>query len=491
MNLMPNERENFAADLPLNRANLFIAENLHKVNNRYKNTYHANCPVGWMNDSNGVCHAFGKYHLYFQYHPYRPVWGPMHWGHLISEDMVNWQFEGAAIAPDSPFDIGGCFSGSALFFENRLYVMYTGIFEDRQEQILAVSEDGCRFEKLGIVIDSASLPAEAIRNQFRDPRLFVRDGRFYCLVGSKSEKAGMVLLYTSEDMRAWQFVNVIYRDYANKNVCECPDVMFIDGKTVLIYGGEFDSGKFVHQNSFSAMYVIGDLDLESGKFTVDYTGELDKGSDFYGAQILHDKDGYTLFSWMGGWRHRYYTEKDGWQGSCIFPRRLRLIGNKLIQSPVPQLEKYRTDAVQLENVKINGRLQIENIDSSPGELNLLLDVSNGGEISVELFKEEDVCTTLKYDGAAETLSLYSEQNKRLNLYGTDANDYVRRCKAETVNGLLELRILIDRSSAEVFVNGGAEVMSMLVYPSGKQTGLEFVSDSAMLIRRLRYYKIGV
>lgn len=296
MSLAPCEKKKLENDNLLKRANLFIADNIHKVNNRYKNIYHANCPIGWMNDSNGLCYAFGKYHLFFQYNPYRPNWESMHWGHFTSADMVNWRFEGAAIAPDSPFDISGCFSGSPLFFENRLYIMYTGIFDKRQEQVLAVSDDGYSFKKFGIVIDSDSLPAGAIKNQFRDPRLFVRNGRFYCIVGSKSQENGLLLLYTSEDLRNWRFVNVIYRDHANKIVCECPDVMFFDGKTVLIYGGEYACGEFEHQNGFSTMYVVGDMDWNSGKFTVDSAGELDKGSDFYGAQILHSNDGYTLFS---------------------------------------------------------------------------------------------------------------------------------------------------------------------------------------------------
>lgn len=192
---------------------------------------------------------------------------------------------------------------------------------------------------------------------------------------------------------------------------------------------------------------------------------------------------------MGSWRHRYITEKDGWQGSCIFPRHLSLSDNKLVQRPVSQLDQYRADAVELENITIDGRLKVKNVDSSPCEINLILGVNNGGDVSVEMFKEAEACTTLRYDGKTKTLGLYSEQNARLNLYGADVNNYVRKCKVETVNGLLELRILIDKSSVEVFVNGGVDVMSMLVYPADERTGVEFVSDSNAKIVRLTCYKV--
>ena len=67
-----------------------------------------------MNDPNGFIHYNGQYHLFYQHYPYQPVWGPMHWGHAVSDDLVRWQYLPVALAPDQPYDRDGCFSGSAI-----------------------------------------------------------------------------------------------------------------------------------------------------------------------------------------------------------------------------------------------------------------------------------------------------------------------------------------------------------------------------------------
>ena len=76
--------------------------------------FHFSSRVGWLNDPNGFSYYQGKYHLFYQYHPYDPYWGPMHWGHAVSEDLLHWEYLPAALAPDQPYDRDGCFSGSAV-----------------------------------------------------------------------------------------------------------------------------------------------------------------------------------------------------------------------------------------------------------------------------------------------------------------------------------------------------------------------------------------
>ena len=96
--------------------------------------FHLTPRVGWLNDPNGFSFYDGLYHLFYQYNPYRPFWGPMHWGHVISRDLLHWTYQPAVLAPDQPYDNGnGCFSGSAQTLDDgRQILLYTGVSWEKQ-----------------------------------------------------------------------------------------------------------------------------------------------------------------------------------------------------------------------------------------------------------------------------------------------------------------------------------------------------------------------
>ena len=96
--------------------------------------FHLCSRVGWMNDPNGFSYHNGMYHMFYQYYPYESKWGPMHWGHAVSRDLLHWEHLPAALAPDEPYDRDGCFSGSALTLpDGRQLLMYTSVVKERQE----------------------------------------------------------------------------------------------------------------------------------------------------------------------------------------------------------------------------------------------------------------------------------------------------------------------------------------------------------------------
>ena len=99
-----------------------------------RHTLHLKAPGNWINDPNGFIYYKGRYHLFYQYFPYAPVWGTMHWGHAVSRDLVHWEHLGAALFPTRYEDQNGCFSGSALEHEGKLYLYYTGIHYDMPDQ---------------------------------------------------------------------------------------------------------------------------------------------------------------------------------------------------------------------------------------------------------------------------------------------------------------------------------------------------------------------
>lgn len=145
--------------------------------------FHATPTIGWMNDPNGFSFYQGKCHLFYQYHPYSNEWGPMHWGHLTTEDFIHWERLPAALAPDQSCDAGGCFSGGAVELpDGQHLLMYTGVQRERDEegvlrdiqtQCVAIG-DGLNYEKYSSnpVLDKNDLPEGGSAADFRDPKVW-------------------------------------------------------------------------------------------------------------------------------------------------------------------------------------------------------------------------------------------------------------------------------------------------------------------------------
>ena len=219
---------------PLSAARDFERQAIEGIPEGDRPLFHLTPMVGWMNDPNGFCYYKGEYHLFYQYHPYNTVWGPMHWGHAKSRDLLHWTYLPTAIAPDTDADAGGCFSGSALPLDDgRLMLLYTGVqpagtgHKELQAQCVAIG-DGVDFTKLAEnpVIDAALLPQEYSAHDFRDPKIYRgKDGRIYCVVGNRHEtRQGTILLFDSEDGRSWRFVTELDASRGELGrMWECPD----------------------------------------------------------------------------------------------------------------------------------------------------------------------------------------------------------------------------------------------------------------------------
>ena len=298
--------------------------------------YHFEPQKGWINDPNGLIQYGGKYHAFFQHNPYSAHWDTMHWGHAVSEDLLHWQELPIALFPDQPYEnAGGCYSGSAVEKDGKLYLFYTSVsHEMKQTQSVAVSEDGVNFTKYAGNPVIPHYPPEGSA-EFRDPKVTFLLGSYYMVCGSGKDKVGKVLLYRSDDLLAWDYVGVLYENAEYGPVMECPDFFALDGKFVLMFSR---MGMLTH----STIFITGDFDGKT--FTPEQTHMPEIGPHFYAPQTFEDAAGRrVLIGWMSSWG-REPDEDAEYAGALTIPRAVTLQGGKLYTYPVAEAAHLLADS---------------------------------------------------------------------------------------------------------------------------------------------------
>lgn len=473
-------------------ADKYIAKNSESVIPTYRHTYHVMPPIGWMNDPNGFNYAFGKYHFFYQYHPYAAAWGPMHWGHYTTEDFVKWELQPTAIAPDSPYDKDGCFSGTSIVKDGKMYLMYTSVSAGKQTQALARSTDGINFVKAGEVINGEQLPESFSRADFRDPKVFLRDGVYYAMMGSRVGTEGQIILYKSADLYRWEYVGVVRRDSKTpRGIYECPDLATIGDTDVLFTSPQgYPHEDWRYENVHSAIYVTGKLNTTTGEFESVYEDEIDSGLDFYAPQTLKAADGRTIMTaWMQMWVRSMPTEKDGWAGAGILPRELTLKDGKLYQAPVREIENYRQNEVRYQEKEIGENTVLEGVNGTKVELNVTFDLGTADEVGVKVYNGTDHNTRIYYSRSKDRVIFdRSQMGKIITFDGLESDAAVRSVKVDIKDNRLTMRIFLDVSSCEVFLNGGERTMTGNVYSDATDTGIAFyaVGNGAKIVSLEKY-----
>lgn len=450
-----------------------------------------------MNDPNGFCYFKGYYHVFYQHHPYSPLWDNMHWGHFRSRDLAHWEELPIALAPGDDYDADGCFSGSAIEKDGKLLLMYTGNRwtgpdHDKdlaQVQCLAVSDDGIRFEKWeGNPVIAGAPEGDIHPYHFRDPKVWKHGELYYCVLGSRTmEHRGQIVLYKSSDMTNWVFVGVAAGGKGNCGfMWECPDLFELGGRDVLVLspqGMEPEGDRFL--NLHQAGYMTGRLDYESGLFEHGPFEMLDYGFDFYAPQTMVDPQGRRIMiAWMAMWESGMPEQDRLWAGAMTLPRQLVMEDGKLRSRPVPELKNLRGGATSYENVAVEGELLLNGVSGDCYEMELLLDVSEASRAGLKLrvgeaAQEETVLTYDKEDG-----KLILDRNRSGQGPGG-----IRKAPVDPEGGLLRLHLFVDRSSLEVFIQDGESAMTARIYPEERSTGVQFFAEGTMKIVRLQKWDL--
>ena len=461
--------------------------NLKVTNSRWYPKYHIAAPAGWVNDPNGFSFFKGKCHFFYQHYPYGVEWGPMHWGHVVSEDLIHWEHLPIALAPDKDFDNDGVFSGSGIEADGKLYLIYTGnilVAEGQhfQKQCLAWSDDGIHFtkSKKNPIIDVPE-NVDMSQGDFRDPKVWEHDGKYYALLGAKTADGakGQVLLYESKDLENWTFKNISARAEGNQGkMWECPNFAEVSGQDLLILSPmEIAPNGTKFLNNVDVVYFVGEMDYSTGIFNHGAMGIVDHGFDFYAPQVTNTPDGRTiLIGWLDMWFMPQPEQADGWAGQMTIPRELKIKNNKLYSTPIKELEKLREHKIILKDLSIDKATSFDGISGAAVELCLTVDAKDNFSITIR-----------------NTFRIAYDNSGIIKINRDAAFDERLAGERETAispHKNLKLRIFIDRSSVEVFVNDGEAVFSARIYPEETATGIEFVPQEKLNISELKFYTLG-
>lgn len=433
-----------------------------KMKDLYRLGFHLTPPVGLMNDPNGLVYFKGKYHVFFQWNPFDTKHTFKAWGHFSSEDFIQWEEHPPALVPSEWFERDGCYSGSALTHQGKLYLFYTGNVRTNNGgresyQCLAVSEDGIHFEKKGPIIE---LP-KGYTSDFRDPKVWREKDRWYLVVGAQTESLeGTVVLYSSLDLLQWKLEGPLAGpgiSMSNKfgYMWECPDFFSLDGKDVLIYSPQgLEAQQYQFQNLYQSGYIIGNWNRQTKRFEHGKFQELDYGFDFYAPQTFTDnKKRRILIAWMGmgdEQEQNHPTVQNGWLHALTIPRELRIIEGRIYQRPVNELKTLRRNHFEASFNMVHEQKEIA-IHAQLQEIIIEINKFEGKELSLHLqgnwkltySKDQGVVIfeRMRFDGSAKE---------------------TRKCLVETVK---HIHILQDLSSVEIFLNNGEKVFTSRFYPT--------------------------
>lgn len=464
--------------------------------------FHLSPRIGWMNDPNGFSFYDGKYHLFYQYYPYDSHWGLMHWGHAVSSDLLHWEYLPAALAPDEAYDKDGCFSGSAVTLpDGRQLLMYTGVAKETQEdghvcdvqrQCIAVG-DGLNYEKYegNPVLTEADLPKGSSKIDFRDPKVWQgKDKSYYAVVGNRpADGSGQILLYESQDGFKWKFHKVLCSNqWRYGRMWECPDFFELDGKQILLISPQdmLPQG-FEYHNGNGTVCIIGSYEEGEKSFIEERNQAIDYGIDFYAPQTLLTPDGRRIMiGWMQNWDAcNPSTIQTAWFGQMSLPRELSIKNGRLYQKPVRELESMRRNKVSYTDITFTDTLQLSGIKGR--RIDMELDIrpvenSNVYQKFAVRFAQDASCRTAVSFRPHESLLKIDRKFSG----SRRAIIHQRRSLVRHHNGRIRLRLILDRFSAELFVNDGEQVLSATIYTDQGAEGISFFTNGLVNMDVVKY-----
>ncbi|MFI2742184.1 glycoside hydrolase family 32 protein [Zhouia sp. PK063] len=471
----------------------------------YRPQFHFSPIAHWMNDPNGLVYNDGIYHLFYQYYPKDIVWGPMHWGHATSNDLIHWEHKPIALYPDS---LGYIFSGSAVVDKNNT----TGFAKNGETPLVAIytyhdpvgAEKGTNtYQTQGIAysLDNGDTWSTYENNpvignegqkDFRDPKVFwYEKGNYWVLSLVAGDHAQ---LYKSQDLKSWKLMSTFGQGYGDHGgVWECPDLfkMKVEGTTeerwvlfISINPGGPNSGS-------ATQYFVGDFDGE--KFTTTQKGAkwVDHGTDDYaGVTYNNTPNGERIFlGWMSNWNYGQKVPTKTWRSAMTLPRDLKLTKiNKQYYLESYPIKAFHT--IVEDGVASSTKIAANEIFSKSFEkLNqsVVSFTTQNKNFKINLKNNKGDVMTFVADG--DRHDFYIDRSKSgIVDFEKDFSDHLHHMNiADLSTNEYEVKLVIDVASVELFLNKGQYVMTDIMFPQSPYTSIEVLntSNETMQINNLK------
>lgn len=507
----------------------------------YRPSYHFTPLYGWMNDPNGMVYKDGEYHLYFQYNPYGSKWGNMHWGHAVSRDLIHWEHLEPAIARDP---VGHIFSGSSVvdkkntagFGKDAIIAIYTNnsVKHDEVQCIAYSNDNGRTFTKYEG--NPVLTPFDGLKD-FRDPKVFwyEKDKCWFMIVSADKETR----FYKSKNLKKWDYVSAFGKGLGQQPCqYECPDFF------QLPVNGDEKNKKWVMTMNINpgcwfggsaTEYFVGDFDGKN--FTCPDANEvkwLDWGKDHYATVTFSNTGSRVLaITWMSNWQYANLTPFKQNRGANGLPRELKLYeknGKYYISEDVaPEALALRKSTKELGSQTVEGEKAFTGATSGmEGAFEIEADVTAdaNGIAGIELYNNKRE-RTLIYIDMKEGKVVMDRTESGLTDFGKQSvphdielawdkqraaegkqpariensinykNDFALATWAplslcQEGKKTFHLDIFADKSSIELFVDGGRIAMTNLVFPVAPYENVKLYSQGGKAeFQNMKIHTLGL
>jgi fructan beta-fructosidase len=442
------------------------AQNLY--NEPYRPQVHFSPVTSWMNDPNGLVFFDNTYHLFFQYFPDSTVWGPMHWGHAVSKDLLHWKQVGIALYPDS---LGYIFSGSVVIdssnstgFGTKTKKPMVAIFTQHdpvgekagtlffQNQSIAYSLDnGMHWRKY---TGNPVIKTPGIKD-FRDPKVrWYAEQKKWILVLAAGDH---VMFYSSKNLKDWKQESEFGLGRgAHGGVWECPDLIpfNVDGKKIWLLIVSINPG--APQGGSGTQYFTGDFDGHQFISNDTLTRWMDYGADDYAGVSFSNTGKEKIFlGWMSNWQYATKVPTEKWRSAMTIPRELNIkkIGQHYYTTMTPVSTKsLKTSGVTFAGNKISLQTPSK-LDLNIPDLHtftIVFSNSSGQELHIGFDEEKNAFFVDR------TKAGKSDFDPKFA-----ATHYAPRiAKSKKSN----ISVILDNSSIELFADGGLTCMTEIFFP---------------------------